>query len=325
MFKSFLGKEFTQRPCFVKGDNSTRLWIQSAINVPTCGWQDIFESVDGQVSVETLMAIQQSKSGADARTSANDEIFSFAITRDPILRFVSAYKSKIACAKLNYGTDKSSPKFIQQLMEQTNSYYGKVSLPTALPLKLPRPLSPKPCNNSEGTERCCLSFHEFVNAALLVRLLRDAVDEHNSVQKDEANRLESFEINSHYRPQSELCRYDLFTYDEVHKLEELNSESFVTLNDKIGNAVDGKNDGKRSMMRPKHVHISKGSSEEVRSEPSDAERKVAEDLLAKLRFYLDFDYSNKVLDKLYNFEDNYDTYVQGIHEVLTADRRAGIK
>ena len=48
-----------------------------------------------------------------------------------------------------------------------------------------------------------------------------------------------------------------------------------------------------------------------------------EEILEKLRVYLDFDYSNDVIQGLYNFEENRDMYIEAVYKVLVNDRKAG--
>lgn len=256
------------------------------------------------------------------------DLFSFAIARDPILRFISAYKSKIACDTLHYSTDAARPDMVKALLNLQRIYSKLVQIDNtrSFPFTIPKPLSMERC--SLGKEKCCLRFDEFVDTVVIRKLLNDAVEAHNRGESDARKHIKLVMINSHYRPQSDLCRYDVLHYDEVHRMEDMNNKTFRTLNDKLGNAItDGGaggsgHDGVRSVMVPRMEHISSNRNDTV-VVPTEEERRHAETLLQKLRVYLERDYTNEVLPKLYDYDTNKEMYILAIHEILVADRSVG--
>ena len=263
------------------------------------------------------------------------DLFSFAIVRDPILRFISAYKSKIACDALHYGTDDARPRYVKNLLHDVLIYSAQVQIDStrSFPFVLPKPLSQARCGAFSDTSLCCLRFHEFVDMMLLRGLLGDAIQAHNRGERNVQKHIEAKVINRHFRSQSDICRYDVLHYDEVHKMEELNNQTFRTLNDKLGNAIDDDDDdddgtdgsghdGVRSVMVPRSEHASAHRNDTLIA-PTEEELLYAETLLQKLRVYLERDYMNEVIPKLYDYDTNKDMYIEAIHKTLVAERSSG--
>ena len=306
---------------------------QGASRERTCGWEEIFDEVDDELSVDQLQLIQQD------RQENKSEIYSVAIARDPILRFISGYKSKIVCDSVGYSSVDTRDRWlmVSYLLQSVESNYGrvKVGLKQAVPFALPKWLSSNRCESTTEHETCCLSFREYVDSILLQMLVRDAINAHNKIETRVEELIPEVNINIHFIPQSELCRYDLFKYDEVHPLEQLNSTSFLTLNDKIGNHIEAPpaagaakgvldKSSKRKAIFPYYMHQSKAQHKAQTEEPTREELAEAEEVLEKLRFYLDFDYSNDVIRGLYNFEENRDMYIQAVRKTLLNDHNAGL-
>ena len=57
--------------------------------------------------------------------------------------------------------------------------------------------------------------------------------------------------------------------------------------------------------------------------PTEEELLYAETLLQKLRVYLERDYMNEVIPKLYDYDTNKDMYIEAIHKTLVAERSSG--
>ena len=305
------------------------MWIQTAIDLRKCGWEKIFASVNQELSIAELQNIQRRSHELGQN---GKDVFSFAIARDPILRFLSAYKSKAACDELHYATDVGTRSaYVKALLHEVLIYSAQVQIDSTrlFPFVLPNPLSAARCSASSDAATCCLRFHEFVDSILLRGLLGDAIQVHNRDESDVRKHIKLELINRHFRSQSDLCRYDALHYDEVHKMEELNNQTFRTLNDKLGNAIDNGgtdgsgHDGVRSVMVPKLEHASAHRNDTL-SAPTEEELRYVETLLEKMRVYLERDYmSNDVLSNLYDYDTNRDMYIEAIHKILVAERSAG--
>lgn len=306
---------------------------QGASRQRVCGWEKIFDEADDALSVDTLKQIQ-----LDREKDEETDIFSFAIARDPILRFISGYKSKIVCDRVGYsGVDvRDRINMVSYILQSVETNYSKVTLKQAFPFTLPKWLSSDRCDKTEENvkESCCLSFREYVDSILLQMLVRDAINAQNKVEGRTKQLIPTIAIDMHFIPQSELCRYDIFKYDEVHQLEQLNATSFSILNDKIGNYIEAPREGggaappaktsKRTAIRPKHLHQSITTYEKETTKPTKKELAEAEEILEKLRVFLGFDYANDVIRGLYNFEENREMYIQAVHKVLLIDHKAGL-
>ena len=239
--------------------------------------------------------------------------------------YISGYKSKIACNRLQFGTDIGDRNsMVRWLLEQTHQ---KSQFDT----DGPDILAPSPSRCKTNGAECCLRYHEFVDALLDTTKKNLAIEKKNRalLEKNKSKRFayKPISINLHFAPQNRKCRFDMIAYDEIHKLEELDAESFSVLDGKLGNG-SGLPLANRTVMIPLHLHASlsqtnKTSAESVNTDSEsliDNEIKAeAEIILEKLLLVFDDDYHT--LGHIYNHEINHDKYITEIMTILSLEKR----
>ena len=155
------------------------------------------------------------------------------------------------------------------------------------------------------------------------------------IEKGHTKSMKPIPVNAHLASQTRKCRFDLIQYDEILKLEDLDSTSFVTLDSKLGNGsppfdlfLPGSN---RTVMEPLHLHASKAvvieSDIETNSTILDDNHAnddgalidEAELLLDKLLYIFDDDF--RTLGHIYDKAQHHDEYIKAIVDILAAEKQ----